>query len=196
DGYIYMFSMTHGETRRSFIRKSASPYNIASEPAGLLSIFSVNDQAAFGTLPGDTGNDVRVSYSSAWFVENAQADERFRMRHTRDQNENGTGKGGDRDLFSTTSADGDNWTARKGIAQIERGQYQTSWIKPDKASVGTIFNVHPSGVTGTPLNARTDLYYMETHDQGGTWQTIDGGPRADNRTDGTPPPSGRLCPTG
>ena len=40
------------------------------------------------------------------------------------------------------------------LSQIESGQYQTSWIKPDGATVGTIFNVHP---TGQGLDWRTDL---------------------------------------
>lgn len=185
-GYLYMFSMTHGETRRSFIRRSANPYDISSTPDGLLSLNNDADKGVFGALPGDSANTVRFSYASAWHVSNAAADEKFLMLYTRYQNDNGTGAGGNRDLFTTTSVDADVWTSARGIAQIEQGQYQTSWIKPDKASVGTIFNVHPSGVTGTPLNARTDLYYMETHDQGGTWQTIDGVTLVDNRTESNP----------
>lgn len=178
DGYIYLFSNTHGEARQSYIRRSSGPYRINSW-VDLLSSDTPADMAVFGnpaTNPGSSGNP-RFSYGSGWYVPNAEEDEKFLLQHTRYLN-------GQRDLFTTTSADADTWTPRETFSQIESGQYQTSWIKPDGASVGTIFNVHPNG---QGLDWRTDLYYMETHDQAQTWQTIDGLTLVDNRGVGSNP---------
>lgn len=163
DGYIYMFSNTHGESGRSYVRRSTNPYDISSYTDLVNS--SSADMAVFGSLPGDTSPnpEPRFSYSNAWYVPNVESDNKLLMLHTRYND------GSQRDLFSTTSADGDTWTERKGYAQIERGQYQTSWIKPDGKTIGVIFNVHPTNV-----DTRTDLYYMETSDQAGTWKAIDG----------------------
>ncbi|MCA9258205.1 MAG: BNR-4 repeat-containing protein [Planctomycetales bacterium] len=184
DGYIYMFSMNHGEARQAYISKSANPYDISSFTS-LLSPTSTTDMAVFGNpseTPGNSGNP-RFSYASPWYVPNAEEADKFLLLHTRYTDNNG-----DRDLFTTTSVDGDTWTPRKTFAQIEDGQYQTSWIKPDGASVGTIFNVHPSG---QGLNARTDLYYMQTSDQARTWQTVDGLTLIDNQGANNTPFSSR-----
>ncbi len=171
-GYLYMFSMTHGETRRSYISKSSNPYDISSFSDDLLSSSSSEDMAVFGnpaSNPGQSG-DPRFSYGNAWYVPNADEDEKFLLLHTRYL-------AGQRDLFTTSSVDGDTWTSRKTLSQIESGQYQASWIKPDGETVGTIFNVHP---TGQGLDWRTDLYYLETSDQARTWQTADGLTLVDN----------------
>ncbi len=171
EGYIYMFSNTHGEARQSWIRRSDAPHSIGGY-VDLLSPSSASDMAVFGNPsdnPGMSGNP-RFSYSSAWYVPNTTEDEKFLLLHTRYIS-------GQRDLFTTSSVDGDTWTERKTLAQIESGQYQTSWIKPDGKTVGTIFNVHP---TGQGLDWRTDLYYLETSDQGQTWQTADGLTLVDN----------------
>lgn len=169
EGYLYMFSMTHGENRRSWIKKSGAPHDIASS-RDLLSLTDVQDQAVFGALPGDSATTLRFSYASAWYVPNVDTEDKFLLLHTRYQS-------GQRDLFTTTSADADSWTTRKGLAQIESGQYQKSWIKPDGKTVGTIFNVHPAS---GGLDARTDLFYLETADQGQTWRSIDGSTIVDN----------------
>ena len=165
DGYIYMFSMTHGEIRQAYISKSSQPYTIDSYTS-LLSPSSPTDLAVFGNPPENpTQSGVpRFSYASPWYVPNAQEEEKFLLMHTRYLN-------GQRDLFTTSSIDGDTWTSRKALAQIESGQYQVSWIKLDGETVGSIFNVHP---TGLGLDWRTDLYYVQTSDQAKTWQTIDG----------------------
>lgn len=165
DGYLYLFSMTHGESRQSFINKSNTPYGISSF-SSLLSPTSSSDMAVFGNPPENPASSgvPRFSYAGAWYVPNAEEDEKFLLLHTRYIS-------GQRDLFTTTSSDADVWTGRKTFAQIENGQYQTSWIKPNGATVGTIFDIHP---TGQGLDWRTDLYYLETSDQAQTWQTVDG----------------------
>jgi len=57
------------------------------------------------------------------------------------------------------------------LARIEKGHYQVSWRHGQK--IGTAFNFHPEPVG---LNARANLYYMETNDAGETWTTVDGSP--------------------
>jgi hypothetical protein len=165
DGYIYMFSMTHGEVRQAYISKSSQPFSINSYTS-LLSPSSPSDLAVFGNPPESPSQSgaTRFSYASPWYVPNAQENEKFLLLHTRYLD-------GQRDLFTTSSIDGDTWTSRKSLAQIESGQYQLSWIKPDGETVGSVLDVHP---TGLGLDWRTDLYYLQTSDQAKTWQTIDG----------------------
>ncbi|MEM7809213.1 MAG: hypothetical protein AAF561_13980, partial [Planctomycetota bacterium] len=173
DGYLYQFSMTHGEVRRSWIRKSASPYAIDGF-VGLLSKDDPDDMAVFGnpaSEPSFSGLP-RFSYASAWYVPNAESDDKFLLTHTRYNNEQ-------RDLYTSTSVDADQWMPRRSVAQIERGQYQTTWLKPDGKTLGTIFNVHPGGVD-RPLDYRSDLYYMQTSDQATTWRTVDDNLLIDN----------------
>lgn len=69
-----------------------------------------------------------------------------------------------------TSPDGKTWSERRLLGRMAHGHYQIS--RPFKdAKVGSAFNYHPKG---KGLNWRTNLYYMETHDLGKTWQTITG----------------------
>jgi len=74
-------------------------------------------------------------------------------------------------LYWATSPDGLTWSAPRKLAGVEQGHYQVSW--PWKDKVGTAFNYHPK-VGG--LNARTNLYYLETGDFGATWRNIQGEP--------------------
>jgi hypothetical protein len=75
----------------------------------------------------------------------------------------------DRTICFTSSADGVKWSQWIRLAAIERGHYQVSAVSEDKA--GTAFNFHPQQ---GGLNYRTNLYYLETHDFGKTWQTAEG----------------------
>lgn len=143
-GYVYVFSASHGTARPAYINRSTEPYSIDSFEQVL-------------ALPR-TDN---FSYSQPHYVEG----QGFLFLHTEY-----TSSG--RTLKFNTSADGINWdhdwSTRPTIAQIQGGQYQVSEVNGQ--TVGTAFNRHPSGV----VNARTNLYYMETSDFGQTWQTIDG----------------------
>jgi len=74
---------------------------------------------------------------------------------------------GVRELYwNVRSPDGSRGTDRK-LAGIE-GQYQTSFQRGRR--VITAFNRHPGGHP----DRRTDLYYLETHNLGETWQAVDG----------------------
>jgi hypothetical protein len=146
DGHIYIFSASHGTGRPSYINRSTEPYSIDSFEQVL-------------ALPGSSN----FSYTQPLYVE----DKGFMFLHTLY-----TSSG--RTLKINTSSDGINWdhdwNNRPSIAQIPGGQYQVSEVNGQ--TVGTMFNWHPSG----NVNARTNLYYMETPDFGETWQTVDGTP--------------------
>ena len=71
---------------------------------------------------------------------------------------------GGRRLVWRTSPDGFEWSAPHPLAFIDMGHYQISC--PLNEKIGTAFNHHPRP---GGLNARTNLYYLETRDFGATW---------------------------
>ncbi|GIW79082.1 MAG: hypothetical protein KatS3mg105_0889 [Gemmatales bacterium] len=97
------------------------------------------------------------SYTQPWFLPG----QGFFFLHTR------YAKG--RNLFWMTSTDGFQWSQPSLLAKIEKGHYQVSWS--DGKRVGTAFNFHPNPVG---LNARTNLYYLESSDMGKTWRNAAG----------------------
>ncbi len=102
--------------------------------------------------------ETNFSYSQPWFV----PQKGFCFLHTHYEQ-------GRRFLFVWRSDDGITWSNRRLLAAMEQGQYQISWPAP--WGVGTAFNFHPKS---GGLNARTNLYYLETRDGGDTWQTASG----------------------
>ena len=97
------------------------------------------------------------SYSQPWVL----PDGGFLVLHTRYTP--------DHDLFWMTSADGRTWDEPKPLARLGKGHYQVSGRCAGR--VGTAFDYHPQK---GGLNARTNLYYLETPDGGRTWRTADG----------------------
>jgi hypothetical protein len=87
-----------------------------------------------------------------------------------------------RRLHWMTSPDGREWSAAQPLAQIAQGHYQISQRHGNR--VATAFNYHPHE---GGLNARTNLYYLETPDMGATWRTIDGTPVTTPLTDAVNP---------
>lgn len=83
---------------------------------------------------------------------------------------------GVRELYFSHSPSGIKWTADQKLAGIREpgdergGHYQTSATRA--GVTGTFFNRHPNG----NVDRRTDLYYVETPDQGKTWRTVWGDP--------------------
>lgn len=73
-----------------------------------------------------------------------------------------------RELYWRSSHDGIKWSDDQKIAGFG-GHYQISWQYKNKR--GTAFNYHPPK---GGLNARTNLYYLETADFGQTWRTVHG----------------------
>lgn len=103
--------------------------------------------------------ETNFSYSQPWHIPGKG----FLFLHTR--------YSPGRNLFWMTSSDGVKWNEPQPLARIAEGHYQISWR--DGERVGTAFNYHPRP---GGLNARTNLYYLETRDLGQTWRTADGKP--------------------
>ncbi|MCL4216732.1 MAG: BNR-4 repeat-containing protein [Candidatus Hydrogenedentes bacterium] len=108
--------------------------------------------------------ETNFSYPQPWFIK----DQGFLFMLT--------SYDGGRVMYCQNSADGRTWGERKQLAFIDEGHYQTS--RAHGSRVGTAFNYHPKAFGGDTakkgLNWRTNLYYMESADMGGTWTTVDG----------------------
>ena len=82
---------------------------------------------------------------------------------------------GKRQLFWMTSKDGKEWDQGHHLADIKcpgdkmSGHYQVTGRSP-KGKVVTAFNRHKNGDCDT----RTNIYYLQTLDNGKTWTTADG----------------------
>jgi hypothetical protein len=72
-----------------------------------------------------------------------------------------------RELYWNQSADGREWTEDRKLAGMG-GHYQASYS--DGKRVLTAFNMHPGG----NVDKRTNLYFVQTDDQGATWKTVSG----------------------
>jgi len=98
------------------------------------------------------------SYSQAW----PRRDGGICWLHTRYQDDL-------RGLYFSGTRNGCEWDERRQLAYIERGNYQVSGT--DGRKIATAFDFHPQD---GGLNARTNLYYLETGDGGATWQAASG----------------------
>lgn len=83
---------------------------------------------------------------------------------------------GIRELYFETSSDGYNWSEDKKLAGIrETGDKQGGHYQVSQANgnvIGTFFNRHPQG----NVDKRTDLYYIQSDNEGQTWTNISGTP--------------------
>ncbi len=76
---------------------------------------------------------------------------------------------GGRGLRFTTSPDGRSWSDPSPLAHIDQGDYQVTGQR--NGLVATVFDFHPKPLG---LDARTNLYYLQTADMGATWTRPDG----------------------
>ena len=143
-GYLWIFSSSHGTSRPSYIHRSTKPWSI--------------DQF-------DQIQQTNFSYTQPWYLPG----QGFLFLHTRYNGGKEMGIPAVRTLFSMTSRNGREWTAVKMLAGIEQGDYQVSWRHQNR--IATAFDHHPQK---DGLNARTNIYYIETADFGETWKTIGG----------------------
>ena len=72
-----------------------------------------------------------------------------------------------RELYWSTSAEGSSWSRSKKL--VSGGHYQMS--NQSDGRVITAFNVH---VPPNNVDARSNLYFLQTPDGGRTWRTADG----------------------
>jgi len=153
DGYLWIFSTSHGTSRPSYIHRSKEPYSI--DEFELVRPTKIED-----------GNEVPMtnfSYMQPWFVPGRGFVAFFTRYHYPAA----------RTACFATSADGVHWSAWQRLAAIDQGHYQISTADSRKA--GTALNYHPKD---KGLNWRTNLYYIETTDLGRTWRAVDGEPVA------------------
>ncbi len=148
-GYIYIFSTSHGTSRRSYISKSKKPYDISE-----FRLLNPTEKVDGKDVPFNN-----FSYFQVWF----EKGKGFIALFTKYNNK------GHRVIGYNTSVDGEKWGEWKVIAHMDLGHYQVSGEQNGKVAVA--FNYHPNG---KGLNYRTNLYYLETLDWGETWQTAKG----------------------
>ncbi|MEQ9437411.1 MAG: BNR-4 repeat-containing protein [Cyclobacteriaceae bacterium] len=152
EGFIWIFSTSHGTSRPSYISRSKEPYSIEA--------FEIVDVTKLEE--GQTVPITNFSYMQAWFLPQ-QGFINFFTRYDYPA---------DRTLCYMSSTDGKTWSAWQRIAAIKKGHYQISATNGKVA--GSAFNFHPDTEEKLGLNYRTNLYYVETEDFGKTWQTVDG----------------------
>ena len=88
----------------------------------------------------------------------------FTLLHTRYEK-------GVRAMYTATSDEtGRQWSSPELLARIELGQYQIAAQHSD-GRLATVFDMHPNP---GGLNARTNIYYLETADRGKTWRNVKG----------------------
>ena len=142
-GYVYVFCNSHG--RGAELGREdptfGRSYIFRSVRPGSIESF-------------ERVRDDNFSYSQAW-----SAGGRLLWLHTRYV-------GNARRLFWSASADGRKWSEPSPLAEMAQGSYQVSWAAGER--VATALDHHPSK---GGLNARTNIYYLETRDGGATWTT-------------------------
>ena len=143
-GYLWIFSASHGTGRPSFIHRSTKPWSIDEFEKILVTNFS---------------------YTQPWYVPG----EGFLFLHTRYGGAKSLGINATRCLFWMTSADGVEWSEPQLLAGIVQGDYAVSWRNGKRVSMA--FDYHPAPLG---LNARANIYYVETDDLGRTWRNIQG----------------------
>ena len=156
EGYIWIFSTSHGTGRPSFIHRSRLPYDIGEFeriPATKL----VNGEK----VPMDNFSYLQIYYNP---------EEGFTGLFTHYE------KAGGRVIAWMTSKDGIEWSEWKDLSLLDQGQYQSSGNQGK--TIGSSFNYHPSRPVRGGLDFRTNLYFLESRDFGKTWQTAGGIPMA------------------
>lgn len=154
EGYIWLFSTSHGTGRPSFIHKSKRPYDI-----------SVFERVAATKIV----NGKKVPLNNFSYLQ---------MYYSKEYGFTGLfthyeAKGG-RVIGFMTSTDGVDWSEWKDLSKLGVGQYQTSGNKGNL--IGTAFNYHPDRPVRGGLDHRTNLYFLMSKDFGKSWQAVDGKP--------------------
>lgn len=152
EGYIWIFSTSHGTGRPSFIHKSKVPYDIV-EFVRVPATKIVDGKR----VPLDNFSYLQIYYS---------AEEGFTGLFTHYE------KIGGRVIGWMTSKDGVEWSEWKNLSLLDQGQYQTSGNQGKR--IGTSFNYHPDRKVRGGLDFRTNLYYLQSDNFGKTWTTADG----------------------
>jgi hypothetical protein len=148
-GYIWIFSTSHGVARPSYIHKSTKPFDIQA----------FETVKATELVDGKEKPFNNFSYFQVYPIKGKGFIALFTKYN----------KAGHRVIGFNTTKDGAHWNEWKILAHIEDGHYQVS--AESNGKVGVAFDYHPKG---KGLNYRTNLQYLETSDFGKTWQNIKG----------------------
>ncbi len=151
DGYVWIFSTSHGTSRPSYVHRGARPYDI--DRFERIHATRLED--------GQSIPMTNFSYCQAWHAPGKGFQAFFTRYHYPVA----------RTICHMSSPDGLRWSAWQRLAAIHEGHYQISAVDSDRA--GSAFNFHPKG---KGLNWRSNLYYIETRDGGRTWQNAQGTP--------------------
>lgn len=159
DGYIWIFSTSHGTGRPSLIHRSSKPYDITKfERIAATKIVNGKE------VPMDNFSYLQIYYDK---------DEGFIGLFTHYERLNLLlGVTNARVISWMTSRDGIHWSEWKDLAVIDEGSYQSSGQRGKR--IGTSFNYHPHRQERRGLNYRTNLYCLITDDCGKTWKTVKG----------------------
>jgi hypothetical protein len=152
EGYVWMFGNSHGLSRPAYVLKSRKPFEVSA-----FDIVDATKEEDGKTVPMDN-----FSYMQAWHLPE-QGFVNFFTRYKYPA---------DRTICFMTSKDGKTWSEWQRLAAIRKGHYQISAATAKKAA--SAFDFHPDDPGRVGLNFRTNLYYVETHDFGKTWQTVEG----------------------
>ena len=142
-GYLWIFSSSHGTGRPSYIHRSTKPWSIDEFERVLVTNFS---------------------YTQPWYVPG----EGFLFLHTRYGGGKARGIDAARCLFWMTSADGTKWSRAANARRHRR------WAITRSVGARANASPPPSISTRSPvgLNARANIYYLETDDFGRTWRNV------------------------
>lgn len=149
DGYIWIFSTAHGTLRPSFIHRSVKPYHTDQ-----FEMIDATRKSDTSTVPFDNFSYFQVRHVAH------RGFSAFLTRY---------GEPVTRTAGYMTSPDGQQWSEWQPIAAIDEGHYQVREITPNCS--GTAFNYHPDE---KGLNYRTNLYYLQTTNNGESWQNVRG----------------------
>ncbi|GAB3893473.1 BNR-4 repeat-containing protein [Spirosoma agri] len=160
-GYVWVFSTSHGTERPSFIHRSRKPYDISA----FESIPATRLDEKGQRIPFDNFSYLQTYYQKGRGFLNLMT------HYDRNVLVYGANKPR-RTIAFITSPDGVTWSAWHDLATIEEGHYQTSGYWKNK--IGSAFNYHPNTKVGAGLDYRTNVYYVETDDFGKTWHSANG----------------------
>ncbi|MEM7369828.1 MAG: BNR-4 repeat-containing protein [Bacteroidota bacterium] len=157
EGYIWIFSTSHGVERPSFIHRSSKPYEIDQ----------FDNIHAVQLMEGKEIPLDNFSYLQVW-----HDGSQFLAFLTFYRPGSGPYKRQVRTINFMKSIDGIHWSEIQRLSALEEGHYQISNLHAQ--TLGTAFNYHPANsaeVNG--LNQRTNLYYLQSIDGGKSWQSAD-----------------------
>ena len=149
NGYIWIFSTSHGTSGSSYIHKSSKPYSIESFEL-VRPVIQIGEKK----LPF-----ANFSYFQCWFSPEKGFECFMTLYH----------QPVTRTIYYLNSKDGVNWNKPVCLSKMGHGSYQTSFGQNGK--VATAFNYHPDE---GGISKRTNIYYMESTDGGISWVAAGG----------------------